>query len=235
MNGGAPVTGFDAKTEWQSFSYSDITVDDEMAKNGGFKTIAFNLATASAAATFYINNVVVEKQVEEGGETPEEPAGNTLDVLPNLSNEAYDADTKTITFGAEWGWVNWWYGEGNFSEYDNFVLEFEPVSYIVQIMVLYNDADSQTVQAQPGENKIVVPLDPEHKNSIQQIAIQNSEPGTLTLKAAYFEAAAGVHSISAAAVRNGVYNLQGVKVANSLDEVAVPGLYISNGKKVIKK
>lgn len=33
----------------------------------------------------------------------------------------------------------------------------------------------------------------------------------------------------------GVYNLQGVKVANSLDEVTVPGLYITNGKKVIKK
>ena len=33
----------------------------------------------------------------------------------------------------------------------------------------------------------------------------------------------------------GVYNLQGVKVANSIDAVTVPGLYISNGKKVIKK
>ena len=33
----------------------------------------------------------------------------------------------------------------------------------------------------------------------------------------------------------GVYNLQGVKVADTLDNVTVPGLYISNGKKVIKK
>lgn len=33
----------------------------------------------------------------------------------------------------------------------------------------------------------------------------------------------------------GVYNLQGVKVANSLEEVAAPGLYIANGKKVVKK
>ncbi len=36
-------------------------------------------------------------------------------------------------------------------------------------------------------------------------------------------------------VNTGVYNLQGVKVADSLDEVTVPGLYISNGKKYIKK
>ncbi len=33
----------------------------------------------------------------------------------------------------------------------------------------------------------------------------------------------------------GVYNMQGVKVADSLDEVSAPGLYISNGKKIIKK
>ncbi|MDE7097239.1 MAG: hypothetical protein K2O47_07090, partial [Muribaculaceae bacterium] len=33
----------------------------------------------------------------------------------------------------------------------------------------------------------------------------------------------------------GVYNLQGVKVADTLENVTVPGLYISNGKKVIKK
>lgn len=37
------------------------------------------------------------------------------------------------------------------------------------------------------------------------------------------------------AVPAGVYNLQGVKVANSLNDVTVPGLYITNGKKIIKK
>lgn len=33
----------------------------------------------------------------------------------------------------------------------------------------------------------------------------------------------------------GVYNMMGVKVADSLDEVAAPGIYITNGKKYIKK
>ncbi|MDE6741210.1 MAG: hypothetical protein K2J58_02640 [Muribaculaceae bacterium] len=33
----------------------------------------------------------------------------------------------------------------------------------------------------------------------------------------------------------GVYNFQGVKVADSFDEVTVPGLYITNGKKIVKK
>lgn len=41
--------------------------------------------------------------------------------------------------------------------------------------------------------------------------------------------------VAAPVVREGVYNLQGVKVADSLDEVTLPGLYIANGKKYIKK
>ena len=35
-------------------------------------------------------------------------------------------------------------------------------------------------------------------------------------------------------VVKGVYNLQGVKVADTLEEVAAPGLYIYNGKKVVR-
>ncbi len=105
------MPSLEVKPEWQSANSGEVTVSAEMAGGAGFKTIAFNLASAPAAATFYINNVVVEKQ---GG-----------------------AGVSTV-------------------------------------------------------NAVVVPA-------------------------------------------QGVYNLQGVKVADSLDEVAAPGLYIANGKKVIKK
>lgn len=44
-----------------------------------------------------------------------------------------------------------------------------------------------------------------------------------------------VETIAPVKVNSAVYNLQGVKVANSLEEVAAPGLYISNGKKVVRK
>ncbi|MDE7418821.1 MAG: hypothetical protein K2N35_01275 [Muribaculaceae bacterium] len=105
------IPSLKAKPEWQVASSGEYTVDAEMAKNGGFKTIALNLASAPEAANFYINNVVVEKAVTTG--------------------------VSTV-------------------------------------------------------NAVVVPV-------------------------------------------SAVYNLQGVKVANSIDEVATPGLYISNGKKIIKK
>ncbi len=216
---------FEIKADWNTVTIKGTA---ETSENGDPNRWVANLG--EYVGTFYISNMTLYT-VEQG----EEPADNTLDALATLNNGAYDAATKTITFDAAWGWVNWWYGEGDFSEYDNFVLEFEPVSYIVQVMVQYNEGDDQAVQAQPGESKLVVPLDAARKNSIKQIAIQNSEPGTLKLTAAYFSASAGVNAISAAAVHNGVYNLQGVKVANSLDEVAAPGLYISNGKKIIKK
>ncbi len=214
--------------DWQTITFGGTASADVEAG------VHLLLQSGEFVGSYTVANVKITYN-DEGGETPVDPAGNTLDVLPNLSNDAYDAATKTINFEAAWGWVNWWYGEGDFSEYDTFVLEFEPVSYTVQVMVQYNEGDDQAVQAQAGESKLVVDLDPARKNSIKQIAIQNSEPGTLTLKAAYFAAAAGVQAVSATAVRNGVYNLQGVKVAESLDEVAAPGLYIANGKKVIKK
>lgn len=100
-----------AKPEWQSFK-KEVVVGKEWVGDNGFKTIAFNLASAPEAATFYVNNVVIEKEVEVGS---------------------------------------------------------------------------------------------------------------------------AVEAIAPVKVNSAVYNLQGVKVANSLDEVAAPGLYISNGKKVIKK
>lgn len=48
-------------------------------------------------------------------------------------------------------------------------------------------------------------------------------------------ASTAVEAIAPVKANTAVYNLHGVKVANSLDEVAAPGLYISNGKKIIKK
>lgn len=44
-----------------------------------------------------------------------------------------------------------------------------------------------------------------------------------------------VNSVELSLDAKGVYNMLGVKVADSLDQVAAPGLYITNGKKVIKK
>ncbi len=111
------VGNLDAKPEWQKLEWTG-TISAEQAGADGCQAIAFNLSTAEEAATFYINNVVVEALLP-GGETAVEE------------------------------------------------IEVAPAAVVVA----------------PA----------------------------------------------------GVYNLQGVKVANTIDEVTVPGLYITNGKKVIKK
>lgn len=46
----------------------------------------------------------------------------------------------------------------------------------------------------------------------------------------------GVKNVNAIIVpAQGVYNFQGIKVANSIEEVVAPGMYIANGKKVVVK
>lgn len=62
----------DAKPEWQTLS-QEVTISAAMTgeDNSGCKTIAFNLASAPEAATFYINNVVVEKESTDAVETIE--------------------------------------------------------------------------------------------------------------------------------------------------------------------
>ena len=45
---------------------------------------------------------------------------------------------------------------------------------------------------------------------------------------------ASVEAIGPDAVDTDVYNLHGIRVASSMSEVSLPGLYIVNGKKIIK-
>ncbi|MDE6379245.1 MAG: hypothetical protein K2L11_02135 [Muribaculaceae bacterium] len=44
----------------------------------------------------------------------------------------------------------------------------------------------------------------------------------------------GVEVVDSSASDSAVYNLQGIRVASSLSEVTLPGLYIVNGKKILK-
>lgn len=63
------VNTLQAKPEWQTVNVESYEVSSEMVGANGFKTMAFNLASAPEAATFYINNVVVEKESADAVET----------------------------------------------------------------------------------------------------------------------------------------------------------------------
>ncbi len=97
-----------AAPTWKSFK-NEVDVISEFVGDNGFKTIAFNLASAPEAATFYINNVVVEKETETGVSTVNAavaPAGvynlngvkvlNSTDDLNTLPKGIYIVNGKKI-------------------------------------------------------------------------------------------------------------------------------------------
>lgn len=95
---------------WQKHT-AEVNVTADFAGSEGFKTIAFNLASAPAAATFYINNVVVEKEVDVPNavmtiETVKVPAGvynlngvkvlNSSEELNSLPKGIYIVNGKKV-------------------------------------------------------------------------------------------------------------------------------------------
>lgn len=268
------VTGCDAKSEWQSYNCDGITVDAEMAKDGGFKTIAFNLATAPEAATFYINNIVVEKAVEEGGDTPDDPVtpgdekviasffdgtgaafggwgGNIEQVeedgkpcLKYTNEEAKDfwATQIAIDLDYEIG-VTYYFSfdvKGTGSEEITSGFQYAGLNNAGE-QVYWGCGNCTNFKAEPEWKSIEI-------SGTAEAAEEGQAPGRwvanlgqyvgdlyITNVKVYTLQTSAVEAIAPVKVDSAVYNLQGVKVANSLNEVAAPGLYITNGKKVIKR
>lgn len=143
-----------------------------------------------------------------------------------------------IVYPAAWGGANLWFGGFDASEFDYLVAEIEPTDIVAQLFVQYTNAPTekgsvkdQTVQAQPGETEISVPLYASAKNSIAQIAMQNGDAGTIIIKKLYWKKASGTNGINDVVTplkpeNNVRYNLLGVKNGN--------GIYIMNGKKYMK-
>lgn len=106
-------------------------------------------------------------------------------------NSSYDPETKTITYEAAWAGRGWWFNEGSqdYSKFDEFVVEFLPVDFDVKAVAEYvgKDPASTEAMAVAGKSKVVCPLSDEGKDHLQQVYLQNSAAGTLTITAAYFQ------------------------------------------------
>lgn len=145
-----------------------------------------------------------------------------------------------IEYPAAWGGAKLWLGGFDASEFDYLVAEIEPTTVKAQLFVQYKNTPTeggadQTVQVDPGATEISVPLYASAKNSIAQIAMQNSEPGTIIIKKLYWKAAntgTGINNAIAAPANDNapMYNLAGQKVDSSYK-----GVVIKNGKKFFQK
>lgn len=270
-----------AKPEWQSVNTAELEVSEDMAKSEGFITMAFNLASAPEAATFYINKVVILHEVE-GGEEPVEPSDGWTSII----NGGIAADGVTESLQAGWNGAAQVVanpaGEGvvfNFEISENtpndngafddwksqmFICFNEPLMEgdVVKVEFDHYCTDTRNVgmQAQGDRGSYQgnfqgFETKAEWQKYSQEITVTEQYAGAAGFKniaiclssmapAATFymnnlvvakKSSAAVETIAPVKVATGVFNLQGIKVADSLDEVAAPGLYITNGTKVIKK
>lgn len=131
-----------------------------------------------------------------------EPGNNVKDG----DNLWYNSETKTINFFGQWSYrPGWWLGTLDCSDYDEFVLEIDNKDNLkIQVFLEYNDKyenEGKEVTynstAQGNTDKIVLPLNSEHKHSIMQIFLQYTSadasvdaPKSVTFKKAYFQNAA---------------------------------------------
>ena len=100
------------------------------------------------------------------------------------SKATYDDATQTINYPDAWGSAVWtFWSNGDISAYQTLIFEFEPVDFDVQPVIQYGGDGGEYKERFPGSaGKITINLT---SASVEQIAIQNSEPGELTLTAAY--------------------------------------------------
>ena len=141
-------------------------------------------------------------------------SADEVDILPTFGSagwgSSYNAETKTITFDDSWKGRGWWLDGADYSKYDEVVVEFEPVTYTVQLVIEYSaEGKSSTANVEAGVNKVKCEFDPEYKSSVKQIYVQNSEAGTLTLTAAYLQNAEVIDTSKDVEIWKGTQELKG--------------------------
>lgn len=150
----------------------------------------------------------------------------------------YNADgTMTLSFVREWKGDSYWLDGKDASDFDYVVLEIaEPVEFQTQIWIEYSDGTSGEAFIEPGETSVKLELNESKKNNINQVAVQSSAPGTVTVKAVYFctkeyYSSTGISNavVAPQAKESKIYNLAGQQVGKSYK-----GIVIKNGKKVIQ-
>ncbi len=119
---------------------------------------------------------------------------DTFDMLTSFGSSGwgdstYDAETKTITYVGNWTGKGWWLESADYSAFDEIVIETKGNAIGYSIVVEYVDANatSTNVSVNKEVDKASATLDPQYKNAVKQIYLQNHEIGTLTLTAAYLQ------------------------------------------------
>ena len=163
--------------------YAALELDASMKKT--INQIA--IQAGNAAADITIDEVYFATAAEWEAVKPA-PA-QTKDIFPSINATTTNDDgSKTLTATENYHWFGIWLGNYDASEFDYFILEIAPTSEVgVQALIQHvAGGDDISGAAQVGEAILKIALDPERKNAISQIGLQNTAPGSFTLTAAYF-------------------------------------------------
>lgn len=125
--------------------------------------------------------------------TPDGQEATTLDITSQFGGggwqSSFDAATMTITYEGAWAGCGQWFGNDpgtDWSEWDQLVIEIEPVDFMTQIVVQYapgEDADNETKQLSNGT--AAIDLNADKKDNVFQYYLQSSEVGEIVLKKVY--------------------------------------------------
>ena len=146
------------------------------------------IQAGSAAGTITIDEVYFAT-AEEWEAVKPKPA-QTKDMMASvkaISGAKVNEDgTVSFTPASAWAWMGMWLGSFDASAFDYAVLELaQPSDITVQLAIQHNSGDDIAGQIPAGETILKLKLS-ENKNDIKQMALQNADPGTFTVKAFYF-------------------------------------------------
>lgn len=207
----------------------------------------YALTSQGWGGVFILNgngNVTVTKlTIMQGEVVGPEPQGETESIIDRFTYTWNEAESLThnadgsITFNSvSWGGLAAWLkGETeptDWSGYQKIVFEFaEPTTVSTQILIGGTDASAW---GNPGITSLECLFEGHDMTNVEQVALQTSDPTTLTITAIYLvkKATDGIkNTVSQKMDSNApIYNLAGVRVNKDYK-----GIVIQNGKKFIQK
>ncbi len=161
----------------------------------------------------------------------------------------FNEQTGEITTG-QYGFAGWKYGSGlDLSDYNYLICEVENPGGGLSIRLFDKDNywTDPYIKDFNGSSRVVVDLknmksnenrtvDPSHIYIVGFWTLGGHKFKVKNIFPSNDSNATAVEAISTDNFTDGaIYNLQGIRVASSLSEVSTPGIYIQNGKKIIKR
>ncbi len=161
----------------------------------------------------------------------------------------FNEQTGEVTTG-QYGFAGWKYGSGlDLSEYNYLICEvenpggglslrlFDKDNYWTDpYMIDFGNRSRVVVDLKNMKSSDKRPVDPSHIYIVGFWTYGGHKFRVKDIFPSDDPDATAVELISTDKLADGaVYNLQGIRVAASLSEVSIPGIYIQNGKKIIKR